>query len=215
MKPPVFFDIETGPVDASKLDQFMPEFTAPGNYKDPEKIRANIIEQQNEFREKAALSALTGEVLCIGIWETEFQVLGNEDGEKALLEKFWELVSAWIWESRPLVGHFCKTFDLPFLVRRSLAHGIRVPRVIWDGRFFNSYIVDLAEAWACGCRDPRDRISLDNLGKFLGIGQKCGDGADFAQLWKNDRAKSLQYLQTDINLTRRAYEQFARVILAA
>ena len=33
-RPPVYFDIETGPLPRSEVEQFMPEFEKPKNYKD-------------------------------------------------------------------------------------------------------------------------------------------------------------------------------------
>ena len=59
------FDIETGPLPIEHLEDMMPEFTAPSNWKDEAKIEAKIKEQQTKWFEKAALDARTGQVLAI------------------------------------------------------------------------------------------------------------------------------------------------------
>jgi hypothetical protein len=197
-----FFDIETGPLDEEKIQSLMPEFDAPAGYKDPEKIAAAIKAKQTKWLEQAALSAVTGEVLCIGFYQTEFD---HYDGtERDLIAGFWAVAQGEIQAGNSLVGFCCKMFDLPFLIRRSWKHGLSVPKCIWNGRYFCDQIVDVAEKWECGTRNG-DHISLDQLAKFLGIGQKSGNGQNFAALWRDNREQALAYLQNDLALTREAY----------
>src|SRR5687767_1701747 len=61
------FDIETVPLSGARLALLEPEHEAPGNFKDPEKIAAAIAEKSRLWREKAALSPLTGRVAMIGM----------------------------------------------------------------------------------------------------------------------------------------------------
>jgi hypothetical protein len=207
---PVYFDIETAPLPESELIAQMPEFSAPGNYKDPEKIKANIAEQQQRWLQDGALSALTGQVLCIGAMDGEAMGLWDAGpGEAAMLESWWKKVADQIRSGRLMVGYCCKTFDLPFLIRRSWKHGVNVPYCIFKGRYFADEIVDVAEQWGCGNRDPRDRISLDSISKFLGIGAKNGTGKDFAALWATDKQAASEYLKNDLKLTQAAYLRMA------
>jgi len=60
----LYFDIETGA--APDAEKFKPEFEAPGNIKDPVKIAAAIQDKENEWRDRLALSAITGQVLFCG-----------------------------------------------------------------------------------------------------------------------------------------------------
>ena len=39
--------------------------------------------------------------------------------------------------------------------------------------------------------------------KHLGVGEKSGDGKDFARLWATDRAAAEGYLRNDLELTAR------------
>src|SRR5688572_8585619 len=63
----ITFDIETAPLPDEQIAPFVPEFSAPSNYKDPEKIKAYIEGEKVKWLEQAALSPLTGRVVAIGI----------------------------------------------------------------------------------------------------------------------------------------------------
>lgn len=193
------FDCETSALAESEISQFMPEFEAPSNYRDPEKIKANIEEQRKAWFERAALSPLTGKVIAIGYSiDGEIMLRINPEDEKALIVEFWELLRTQ-WTQAQFIGFNIKRFDLPFLCRRSWRLGIAFPSYIRYGRYWHEDFVDLFEEWQLG--DYQASISLDNLAKFLGIGQKSGSGADFAGF---PRDKQESYLTTDIQLTAKA-----------
>lgn len=214
MQSVTYLDIETGPLPEAELVAQMPEFEAARNLKDPEKIAADIAEKKRRWIEEAALSAISGQILCAGtlrgsafmLWDApEFR------GEDQLLIDLWGFMSGELQCGNTIAGFCIKSFDIPYMVRRSFKHGIKVPACIWQGRFLTDQIVDIADLWSCGSRDPRDRISLDALARFLGVGQKTGTGADFAQLWVSDRQKAIAYLENDLKLTALAYERMVRV----
>lgn len=205
MTQPFYLDIETAPLPLEQVEQFKPEFKAPSNYKDLDKIKASIMEQEAKWLADGALSAVTGQVLCVGVWENGFNHIAGEEG--TMLTQTLNWMAGVIHRGGLLVGFCSRTFDVPFLIRRAFRHGIIVPGCFWEGRYLNSAFVDIADRWACGGREPRDRISLDHLSKFLGTGQKNGDGKDFAQLWATDRSKALEYLECDLRLTKAAYER--------
>lgn len=202
---PVFFDIETGPLPLSEIEQFKPEFKAPANYKDVDKIKASIMEQEAKWLADGALSAVTGKILVIGTLQNGFNLFVAEEGTMLLQVMGW--MQETIQAGGMLVGFCSRTFDVPFLIRRAYRHGLKVPSCFWEGHYLNSAFVDVAERWACGGREPRDRISLDHLSKFLGTGKKLGEGKDFAALWQSDRDKALEYLKRDLELTKLAYER--------
>lgn len=200
------FDIETAPLPTDQIMPLMPEFEAPGNIKDPEKIAAAITAKMNKWIEQAALSAITGKVLCIAFLEDGVFNILDTSSEDVLLDSWWPWAQAQIQGGHNLIGFCCKMFDLPFLIRRSWAHSVPVPKCIWNGRYFSDQVIDVAEKWQCGVRGG-ENISLDQLSKFLGIGQKNGKGEDFAALWASDKAKALQYVENDLRLTQKAYER--------
>lgn len=215
----IVFDIETGPIEEPLLSERLPKFDEAmvklGNLKDPEKIAAKIAEAKAEHdaetRGKAALSALTGRVLAIG-YRSERATLINhvaaiEGGEVGLLTQFWGRYDKSKPERRPFVGHNITGFDVPFLVRRSWLLGVVVPHGITDpsGRYLDRTFRDTMQVWQCG--NWRDSfVSLDALGRALGLGGKTEGvgGADFARLYfgtPEERAKALEYLTRDVDLT--------------
>jgi len=194
------FDIETGPLPIEHLEDMMPQFFAPSNWKDEGKIEAKIKEQQVKWFEKAALDARTGQVLAIGI--------KNEDGltviqdqhnlsEKELLQWFWDQSTN--DHTRKWVGFNSHGFDLPFLFRRSLVHGVTIGTPMRENRYWPNKFTDLMEVWCCGNREQR--ISLDKLCTMLGIGGKSGSGAHFASLFISNPKAAIDYLKHDLDLT--------------
>ncbi len=199
------FDIETGPQARELLERNMPEFSAPGGYKDPVKIEAAIAEKRLEYFERAALCPTTGRVLAIGIiQEGEFTTIDCDQNEAEGLKTFWSMITNQGAFDDNVIGFNSHGFDLPFLLRRGWKLGVKAPRTVRKGRYFTERSIDLMELWTCGNREQR--ISLDNLAKFLGVGQKTGSGADFAKLWESDRTKALEYLRNDLELTQRCAE---------
>ena len=218
----IIFDVETAPLPESELAALMPPFdpaeVRTGNLKDPDKIAAKIAEAEanhrRDFMERAALDPLTGRVLAIGLLRLaplpcplpsaerekslEFKVVADED-EAAMLREFWEVCRGEMGRINRLVGFNTHLFDLPYLIRRSWKHRVQVPLGIRRGRFWADEMIDLRDAWQLGDRQARG--SLDAIAKHLGIGGKNGNGADFAKLWQSDRAKAVEYLRNDLELT--------------
>jgi predicted PolB exonuclease-like 3'-5' exonuclease len=204
---PLYFDCETAPLSEAELLASMPEFLPPGNYKDPDKIAANLAEQRKRWISEAALSAVTGQILCIGTLRGGEFHLWKRESEEELIFEFLAFLKTEIQSGTRIVGFCCKSFDLPYLVRRAWRYGIKVPFCLRDGRYFTNSIVDLAETWACAGRDPRDKVSLGTLAQFLGVGKKSGEGKDFARLWEEDAALAVAYLNNDLVLTQLCHER--------
>lgn len=198
------FDIETGP-DLDGVPE--PNFEAPKNYKDPEKIAANIEEQRQKWREDAALSALTGRVLVIGVCFPETVHLLASENEEDVLQGFFDRIQDLKLNHGRLIGWDSHRFDLPFICRRALKHGIMIPQEFRPraGRrfYWPDWCVDLREIWAWG-EYPMPHGSLDTVSRsLLGTGKLDGvTGADFAGLWENldTRPKALAYLDRDLKL---------------
>lgn len=195
----LYFDIETGP--AEDAVQFEPTFEASKVLKDPVKIAADIADKRAAWWDKLALSALTGQVLAIG-WAgddgevtiiTQTSTIGEED----VIQAFWNSTKG----AETLVGFNSNAFDLPFLWRRSVKLGIRIPDGVFEAnrRLFASNI-DLMERWCWF--DNQARVSLDNLAKFFGLPQKLGSGKFFADLFRTNIAEAVAYLEHDVKLTR-------------
>lgn len=202
MKNPLYFDAETGPLPDDQLTALMPEFKAPSNYRDLEKIKASIAEQAVTWKERAALDAVSGRVLAIGIIRNgQFETIIN-DSEATILTLFWK---ALFDHHDDFVGFNSHRFDLPFLWRRSWKLGVTPMQGMRNGRYWTDRSIDLMEVWQFN--DRQTYISLDTLAKHLGVGAKNGDGAHFAELLKTDREKAIAYLKNDLELLKRIAER--------
>lgn len=194
-----------------------------GNLKDEKKIREKIeaaraehaaivadfdsvvasqrVKQFADFKREAALSPLTGQVLAIGFYPVDqlecAPLVFDSADEAELIRRFWQ---AWEDTSDEWAGWCIFGFDLPFLIRRSWRHGIRVPVIrVSNARYWSPRFIDLAERFTLGRYG--EKVKLDSAAKFLRVGSKSGNGADFADLWKNDRQAATAYLINDLNIT--------------
>jgi len=195
-------DIETGPLAREAIAHLKPAFEAPSNYKDPVKIAEKLAEQEAAWYERAALSPLTGRVLCIGIKRIgvpdSFDIL--EGDEAAMLRQLWTItgnreVSHRWW------GHNLHSFDIPFLVRRSWFHRVPVPMAtLFDPRGYvnNARFRDTMAVFQCGNRSE-GFTSLDTVGRFFGMPAKEQEKSKhFADLYAKDREAALKHLRADL-----------------
>jgi len=216
----IVFDVETGPLAESELSALLPPFdpaeVKTGNLKDPAKIAEKIAEAEanhrRDFFDKAALDPLTGRVIAIGMLDLEtdkFFIIGHDDEARTLTE-FWEASQGEMGRLNGMLGFNIFNFDLPFLIRRSWKHRIKVPFGIRRGRYWGDQLVDLRDAWQLGDRQARG--SLDTIARHLGVGAKNGEGKAFAELWLNDRPKAEAYLRNDIQLTAKVADALGIII---
>jgi hypothetical protein len=196
----IILDIETGPLPEEKL--IVPEFRAPANYKDPAKIEAYLAEAKRDWMGNLALSAVTGQILAVGLIEQNGDMRVMTADESEMIRDVWTL-----WGATPqkeFVGFNILGFDIPFLCQRSWILGIPVPRDVLE--FRSRRIIDLMLVWSV---NQREKVSLDTVCQVLKIGKKTGHGKDFAALFESDRESAIRYVETDLCLTA----QLARRIL--
>jgi len=176
-------------------------------------IEAARVKEWNAFKNKAALSPLTGRVLAIGRWNPEMPV-GHVDciqdgtepvSENVLIENFLSMADAVLSDSGSLVGHNIIGFDLPFLLRRGLKFGIRPPKTITNAlaQYRPSNLIDTMREWQFGNR-YEGFVKLDQLAAFFGTRRKTGDGADFHKKFfgtPEERLEALAYCRNDVVMT--------------
>lgn len=225
----IVFDIETGPLPEPELravyhEPTFEEFATECDQRWKEETKRAKWEEAKatgwqRFVDRAALSPLTGRVLAIGYYHpgamASSEIMDARLNEAASLAAFWIDANA-VWYAQPsgrLIGHNIFGFDLPFLMRRSWHHDVRVPDwVLEHKRYWSPVFVDTMQVWACG--DRQTYIKLDALGRFLGCGGKSEGGctgADFARLWLSDnifaeRERARAYLERDLELTAEVAE---------
>lgn len=127
--PRLYMDIETvvDPTGIAILD----DPKAPANIKDPEKITAAIAEKKQQIIDLAPLDSDLAKIACIGYavglgGEIVTNVVTKKLTEKKVLEDFWMQYAICGGRS---VGYNHMAFDLPFIMKRSFALGVR-PSII-------------------------------------------------------------------------------------
>jgi 3'-5' exonuclease len=123
----LFFDIETRANPEALL--LLQEPKAPGNLKDPEKIRIAIEEKKKDLIDMAALDPDYGRIVSIGYTTDIDQPIitlleGSDLVEEDLIYTFWNVLAEC---TGFCVGYNIIGFDLPFLLRRSMALEINIP----------------------------------------------------------------------------------------
>lgn len=216
----VTIDIETIPGQQPGLrERIKAEIKAPAQYKKPESIaewlRENADEAADDAWRKTALDGALGQIAVIG-YAIEDQApvtlysADYADGDADLLRDFFASITELRADGRPVrpyfIGHNIAGFDLPFIFHRAIINGVPLPAGFpihpkpWGDECF-----DTMTYWA----GPRDRISLDNLCRALGIEGK--GGMDGSQVWDYVRAGRISevayYCAHDVEITRAAYRR--------
>jgi hypothetical protein len=209
----LIYDIETIPLSDARLDLVEPEHKAPGNLKDPAKIEAAIAEKAAEWRERAALSPLTGRVAMVG---TKFtgcapEILhlafpaDDEDldmQETLMLQQWWSWAGHHLNTGSLLIGFNSHGFDIPFMVKRSWALKVKIPPAIdifakWG---LTTPWIDLMKAFQLGDRTA-PFTSLNSVAALMGLGQKEGDCLQLRHQLEHEPEAAIAYLRQDLALT--------------
>lgn len=211
--------------------EFDPEVVKLGNVKDQAKIDEKIAAAREKheqavrdyanqlcraeeaywqsIQERAALSAVTGQVVAIG-YQGNKTLLRYGVSERAMLIEFWKQYRACRSASRPMVGFNTKSFDVPFLAQRSWILGVGVPPTILTATgYLDSTFVDLRDRWQCGNRwgGEKGYGTLDVVCRSCGLPGKADgcDGVNFAAMLASDddaqREVALDYLRNDLAMT--------------
>ena len=204
---------------AAKIEESRQKFeTAKANV--TENIEVARAKARQEFKDKAALSPMTGRVLAIGWIHGETSTYGFEfisDNpiasvyEKELIENFLSMADAVISDSGSLIGHNIIGFDLPFLLRRRLKHGIQPPWTIKNAitQYRPANLIDTMREWQMGSRFETF-VKLDSLAAFFECQRKTGDGKDFAKKFFGsieELTEAMDYMRNDVQMTLEVAER--------
>ena len=128
----LFLDIETVPETEhfSDLDSdFQELFAHKTQYQRKEDV------SPEEFYERAGIWAEFGKIICISVGyftqksgERQFRVTTFQGDEERLLLDFSNLINNHFnLPQHVMCGHNVKEFDFPYIARRMLIHGIKIP----------------------------------------------------------------------------------------
>ena len=203
----LFFDIETAPVvyDYYELDEDGKKLFDSKNarFKTEDKTEKDV------YNEKAGILAEFARVVCISVGflndtrtgrQMRITSFAHED-EETLLKQFSRLL-----EDHPkynvLCGHNSKEFDISFVCRRMLIHGMKLPNVlqIAGKKPWEIQHLDTMELWKFG--DFKAYTSLALLCYVFNIPTPKDDisGADVARVFyeEQDLPRITRYCEKDV-----------------
>ncbi len=204
----LFLDIETAPVVAS-FDELSPEFQLlwdkkSSYFRSEEESAADVFE-------RAGIYAEFGKIICISAGF----IMGREnnmslrlksfysDNEKELLEDFSVMLNNFSTNKEAMLcAHNGKEFDYPYIARRMIINGLRIPAVLDNAgkKPWEINLLDTMELWKFG--DYKNFTSLELLAGLLNIPTPKDDidGSMVADIyWKeNDLPRIAKYCEKDV-----------------
>lgn len=176
----------------------------------------------DDVHARTALSGDFGRILCIGFadedgsgqvihgclgWDGEARKFHCD--ERATLSGFWEVMRGFRPSVDRVVGHNLFDFDLKFIYKRSVIHGVRPTVELSFARYRNQPLFDTMcewERWGYG-----SKISLDQLARVLNLPSSKSDGVDgshISELYEaGEHQKIYDYCLRDVELTRLIYRR--------
>lgn len=142
------------------------------------KYNLDLGSEENWFKEKAGIYAEFGKIICISLGRYELEARGfklkiknyYDHNEEELLGRFLADIHKFE-ERKPIIfcGHNIKEFDLPYICRRSLVYGLKLPMCLnLSGvKSWNNPHCDTLELWRFG--DYKHYVSLDLLAAVFGV----------------------------------------------
>lgn len=219
----LFLDIETVPM-APDFES-MPEVFKPLWVEKSRKYSYEELLPEELFFERAGIHAEFGKVICIsagyyrrnaeGKSELRVRAFYGHD-EKKLLEEFRDLLDKHYNDCNRhfLCAHNGIEFDFPYLARRMMINGIRLPNLLnvsgtksWNNR----WLIDTMELWKFG--DYKEKTSLALLAACFGIESPKDDisGKDVARVYyqDNDLERIMNYCKKDVTTLAKLFVRFA------
>ena len=205
----LFFDCETLPViDEAKAKVFDERIKPPGQYKKPESIKAWLEDPANikQARSKTALDGAWGRLCCIAyaIGDGSIDHIYDKD-ERKMLEAFKEVVVEKNKTPRHLVGQYIKGFDLPFIHKRMLIHGMG-PLFGFDTKPWEMNASCVGTMFSL---DPRNISNLDTLCCAFDVKSPKTDEMDGSKVYDaylaGEIEKIIEYNKDDVRAVREIY----------
>lgn len=223
----IVFDIETVPESWDNFDEYTKKQLTKSAKTDDE-----IVAIKNSL----GSSPLTGSIVSLAMYDIErnrgaVYYAGDEGGEtfvegefvakvrteKEILEDFWEGAQSY----DVFVTFNGRAFDVPFLLHRSIVHGVRPSHAFAQNRYLTKqslpYHVDLMDEFTMyGAMSKRP--SLHMLLRAYGIDSKKGevDGSMVAELFQTKKFHDLiRHNIDDVIATTALYEKWKQYLAPA
>lgn len=215
----LFIDIETVP-NHPDFNSVPEEWRALWSKK-ADTLRRNEDETAESLYGRAGIYAEFGKIICISVgflsWTEGQQTFRMKsfagDDEKVLLTTFADLLRKHY--SRPeqrLCGHNIKEFDIPFIARRMVINGVKLPSIldIAGKKPWEIPHLDTMELWKFG--DYKSYTSLALLAAALGIPTPKDDidGSQVAHVYYTEKnlPRIVTYCQKDVFTVAQVLRKF-------
>lgn len=201
----LFLDIETVPA-ASAFEELSERMQKLWEHK-AERLRKNDLETATELYKRAGIYAEFGKIICISVGylhHNEFRIKSfSGHDEKQLLLDFSLLLN--IHFNKPeqqLCAHNGREFDFPYISRRMVVHGIKLPALLELGgkKPWEVNHLDTMELWKFG--DFKNYTSLELLAALFDIPTPKDDidGSQVAKVYyeEQDLPRIVNYCNKDV-----------------
>jgi len=223
LKQMVFIDIETTTGkknyqevidDNPALDQYWELKSKQLRTAEPEELKD--LSKDQMYPKMAGLYPEWGKIVCISIGQIKFDEIGNvisfnaksfyDDDEKVLLEEFNDTARKIMSKYPQMIwaGHNVKGFDLPYIVKRSLVHGLLVPKAfhLHKQKPWENCLLDTQDVWKFG---GWNSAKLGLISEILGVPSPKQDleGSMVSQVyWEGGNLERIKdYCEMDIEAT--------------
>lgn len=203
-RPILFLDLET--IGHDRAEDWLDPVEPAGNLKDPEKIKASVIEKTASRRAKLGLDPHTARIVVIGTQpengvDPVISQLTTEDDEFCDLH-----VLALALRDHPIIcGYYIRQFDLPMLMRRAQLLDVDFPRIDLR-RYSNPDVIDLYDVITFDgtLQNGAMKLTLDAVCRRFGIVvEDAHTGADVeALVAAGDYAAVAAHCRADLDRTR-------------
>ena len=212
----LIFDIETYGYSGDKLDPVIAKSLTK---------RAETEEEKQKILDRTGLYPVSGEIVAIAVLNPEskqgkvyFQApeekaLDYEKDsvqymvktEKEILEQFWQDVKFY----QQLISYNGRGFDCPFIIFRSMVHGIKPTRNLMPYRYGTKEHLDLMDQLAF--YGAFRKFSLEVMCQLLGVKNPKDEGVSglaVNELFENKEYKKIaEYCMRDVVATAELYER--------
>jgi 3'-5' exonuclease len=214
----LFLDIETAAIHQNfdEIDERLQEHWI----KKAQRLKSEEgLSPQESFFNKAAIYAEFGKVICVGVGGFFEDKKGSLNfkaktiiakTEKELLASFQNLLKEHsAGEKLILCAHNGKEFDFPYLCRRMLINGLKLPYIldISSKKPWEVMHIDTLEFWKFG--DYKNYTSLDLLASVFNIPSSKAeiDGSEVNKTYylENDLPKIAKYCREDVVVLAQLY----------
>lgn len=149
--------------------------------------------------ETIGLEPFSDKIICISLFLDNKTITFASDDEKQILQDFFKAIN----DVKVLIGYNIDSFDIPFLIKRALIHGVKVT-------FLNKKIIDLRKT-ANGffyCYDKYGKGTLRQWADILGYKTETSNGEQMPTYYNNNEWNKIkEHCEEDIKITKSLYDR--------